>query len=478
MITWKKIRQRFTGNDSLPGTYRGFNPWQTWMKFSGLSCWLSAILIATAPSARAADTTWFEDARFGMFIHLGLYSIPAGVWDGRPVQRNDYAEWIRYQHDWPKPGGIPAEQYNALARQFNPRNFDADAWIREAKNAGMRYFLITSKHHDGFALWDSKACDFNVVRATPFKRDLLRELTDACRKHGLRVGFYYSHWLDWHHPGGARPPWPEKDGDPTIEQPSDEAFQAYWDGKCLPQVKELLTNYQPDFLWFDSWGRHRPPFQKMLTKARLDALITLVRETRPECLINSRIGTDEGIDYLSMGDNYYPAKGFDRPWETSGTLNHSWGYHRLDFKWKPTGQMIRWLVDNTSRGGNYQLNVGPTGEGVFQPAAIRRLREIGAWMDVNGEAIHAVRPAPIDEPPWGRFTLRRKADGSPQTLYVFLYEKPESVTFRFPGVTVARARVLETAQEIPFSANNDSIALELPKHLPDERVTVLAVDFR
>ena len=442
----------------------------------------SALAISTtllAP-ARAADTTWFEDARFGMFVHFGLYSIPAGVWDGRPVQRNHYAEWIRYQHDWPKPGGIPADEYNALARQFNPRGFDADAWIREAKNAGMRYFLITAKHHDGFALWDSKACDFNVVKATPFGRDILRELADACRRHGLRLGFYYSHWLDWHHPGGARPPWPEKDGDPVIEQPRDEAFQRYWDEKCLPQVRELLVNYEPDFLWFDSWGRGREPFQRMLTRERLGTLISLVRNTRPQCLINSRIGTDEGIDYLSMGDNYFPPKGFDRAWETSGTLNHSWGYHRLDFHWKPTGQLLNWLVDNTSRGGNYQLNVGPTGEGVFQPAAIRRLREIGAWMDVNGEAIHGTRPAPADEPAWGRLTLRRHPDGSPETLYVLLKGKipNKELDFIFPLGKPVSARVLETDEEVVMRRDDEGrITLRLPDHLPDERITVLAVRF-
>ena len=432
------------------------------------------------PGCLAADAAWFEDARFGMFVHFGLYSIPAGVWDGRPVRRNHYAEWIRYQHDWPEPGGIPAEQYNALAKEFNPRGFDADGWIREAKAAGMRYFLITAKHHDGFALWDSGVCDFNVVKASPFGRDVLRELTDACRRHGLRVGFYYSHWLDWHHPGGARPPWPEIEADPVVEQPSDEEFQRYWDGKCLPQVRELCEKFEPDFLWFDSWGRSREPFQKMLTRERVEGLIRLVREVSPACLINSRIGLDEGVDYLSMSDNFFPKEGFGRPWETSGTLNHSWGYHRLDFHWKPTGQLLRWLVDNTSRGGNYQLNVGPTGEGVFQPAALRRLREIGAWMGVNGEAIHGVRPAPVAEPEWGRLTLRRRAGGGAETLYVLVYGKPEGEELRFVFAEgkLGRARVLETGQELAVRRDEAGlITLSLPEHWPDERISVLAVEF-
>jgi alpha-L-fucosidase len=160
-----------------------------------------------------------------MFIHFGLYSIPAGVWDGKRMARNDYAEWIRFQHNWPEPGGIPKERYDMLLEQFAPKSFDADLWIREAKNAGMKYFLITAKHHDGFALWESRVSGYNVVKATPFKRDILAELTAACRRHGLKVGFYYSHWLDWEHPGGALPPWPEMKGDPPLKQPSQEACQ-------------------------------------------------------------------------------------------------------------------------------------------------------------------------------------------------------------------------------------------------------------
>ncbi|MGA0845120.1 MAG: alpha-L-fucosidase [Luteolibacter sp.] len=435
----------------------------------------------TLPMATAAHSRWFEDAKFGMFIHFGLYSIPAGVWDGRPVGRNGYAEWIRYQHDWPQSGGIDVDEYNALAKDFNPVGFDADAWIEEAKRAGMRYLLITAKHHDGFALWDSQVCDFNVVDASPFGRDILRELADACRRNGIRLGFYYSHWQDWHHPGGGRPPWPEIPEDPQIEQPSDAEFQRYWDEKCLPQVRELLVGYEPDFFWFDSWGRQRSPFQAMLTKPRLQSLIGTVRELRPQCLINSRIGTDDGVDFLSMSDNYFPPQGFDRPWETSGTLNHSWGYHRLDYHWKPTSQLIRWLVDNASRGGNYQLNVGPTETGVFQAPAIRRLREIGAWMDINGEAIHGTRRAPFDEPEWGRMTWREGKDGEASTLYLLVYDRPESSDLRIhlPGMKPVQARMIETDEILACTKLMDSgdwISVRLPQHLPDERVSVVALE--
>jgi alpha-L-fucosidase len=422
------------------------------------------------PAVANPRTAWFEDARFGMFIHFGLYSIPAGVWNGKRMPRNDYAEWIRMQHDWPNPGGIPKADYDGLLGRFDPQGFDADAWIREAKNAGMKYFLITAKHHDGFALWDSKVSDYNVVKATPFKRDILAELTAACRKHGLKVGFYYSHWLDWEDPGGALPPWPEQSGDPPLPRPTQGAYEGYWSGKCLPQVKELLVNFSPDFMWFDSWGNQ----EEFLTKDRLARLIKLVREARPECLINSRIGTRDGVDYLSMNDNSFPTQGFDQAWETSGTLNHSWGYHRLDFNWKPTSQLLRNLVNNASHGGNYQLNVGPTGEGLFQPAAIRRLREIGAWMEVNGSAIHGSRPAPFPQPAWGRLTVRTMPDGK-QRLHAFVYDPKPGATLVLagPATPPASGVLLETQETVGIASVPGGFSFTLPAALPDDNIAVI-----
>jgi len=432
----------------------------------------AALMALTSVTARAEEprpTQWFEDARFGMFIHFGLYSVPAGVWNGVRMTRNDYAEWIRYQQGWPKPGGIPKAEYDTLLAQFNPQGFDADAWIREAKNAGMKYFLITAKHHDGFALWDSKVSDYNVVKATPFKRDILAELVTACRKQDIKVGFYYSHWLDWEYPGGGLPPWPETKGDWTVTQPSDEAFEGYWTHKCLPQVKELMVNFKPDFMWFDSWGDQAHHF---LTEDRLNRLIHLIHENQPTCLINSRIGTEKGVDYLSMGDNFFPKEGFDRPWETSGTLNHSWGYHRLDYKWKTTSQLLRWLVDNASRGGNYQLNVGPTGDGIFQPAAIKRLREIGAWMSVNGGAIYGSRPAKLPEPAWGRLT---RTDGR---LNAFVYDPKPGAVLEIAGLATLPAKgwVLETHEEISITKTLGGVRFTLPAVLPDDRIVVIALD--
>jgi alpha-L-fucosidase len=428
-----------------------------------------------------ASTTsdWFVDAKFGLFIHWGLYSIPAGIWQGEPMGRNWYAEWIRAQGNW--PNGISREEYDTLLSQFNPQHFDADQWAAEAVNAGMKYLLVTAKHHDGFALWPSKVSAYNVVDATPFKRDILGELVAACRRRKIVPCFYYSHWLDWDHPGGGQPPWTgSHPGDPSRQQPSQEAYDAYWHEKCLPQVRELLE-YDPGMFWFDCW---QP--SPLLTDARLDALMGLVRDSSPRCLINSRIGTtwnhskgDALVDYLSMGDNEFPENRIDRLWETSGTLNRSWGYSKLDFGWRPIGELLRNLVDNVSRGGNYQLNVGPLPDGRFEPAATKRLRQIGAWMSVNGESIHGTRPAPCPEPSWGRLTITPEQDGK-RRLFAFYYGAPETETISIAPVTgrVRSATVLETGQPMTFTQDNSAVTLRLPEFMPDEHVTVFALELQ
>lgn len=415
------------------------------------------------------STKWFTDAKFGMFVHFGLYSIPGGVWDGRKMGRNDYAEWIRYQLDWPQnPDGMTRPVYDSLLKQFNPVKFDADAWIREAKNAGMKYFIITSKHHDGFALWDSKVSDYNVVKATPFRRDILRELRDACKKYDIKFGFYYSHWLDWD--VGAPPPWPEIKEDPVLKQPTQAEYDVYWHKKCLPQVKELMDGYAPDIFWFDSWGNAR---KKFLTPERLSELITLIRKNKPDCLINGRIGTDRGIDYLSMGDNEFPKNKIHRPWETNATLNHSWGFSKIDFKWKPATQILRSIVDNVSRGGNVQYNVGPTGEGEFQPAAIRRLREIGAWFEVNGDAVYGTTASSLPEPKWGRLTEKTVTDAHRLNAFVYSPKGGSELVIEGQKTAPTDAYVLETHEKVKFSVTENGLKFTLPKWVPDENITTI-----
>jgi len=413
---------------------------------------------------RTSDANWMARTRFGMFIHFGLYSIPAGAWQGEQTGRNTYAEWIRAQWGWPKPEGIPKEQYDTLLKQFNPVKFDADEWVSLAAKAGMKYFVITTKHHDGFALWNSAVSNYDIA-ATPFGangRDPLGELAKACRKYGVKLGFYYSHWLDWEHPGGARPPWPERPGDPPITQPSDADYAKYWEGKCLPQVTELIERYKPDMFWFDSWGG-RPRGQ--VTPARRDQLIKLIRDKAPACMINGRIASYDpaGADFVSMGDNQFPdaANAPKVPWETPGTMNHSWGYNRLDFQWRTFDQLLDTLITNAHHGGAITLNVGPMGNGSFQVAAKRRLKEFAAWMDINESALQPTLRSPFPEgslPDGIRATLGVDP-AKPCFNLILLKPRPvgELVIPQPLSVgkdTAFRAMVLETREFLPVKTDD------------------------
>ena len=416
---------------------------------------------------------WFEEARFGMFIHWGLYSELAGCWDGKWLPqpghgKSWYAEWIQMRLD------VPDKEYQALVKSFNPVKFNADAWVSEAAGAGMRYLVLTAKHHDGFALWDSAVTDYDLG-ATPCKRDLLGELAEACRRHGVKLGFYYSHWQDWRHPGGAQPPWPDK------KQPTDEEFETYWQTICLPQVTELIDRYDPDMFWFDTWGKNA---RKHITTLRRDQLIRLVRTKSPRCLINGRIcahNPGDNVDYLSAGDNQFPEKNLGRPWQTPATMQHSWAWHARDFNWKSSNKMIGLLVHNTSLGGNYLLNVGPLPDGRFPAPAVRRLREIGGWMAANHEAIYGTEPVALPRPAWGRLTQKKRKDGSPLLLYAYVFDWPKEQRLLIKNLSgnIANATVLETGQPLIVKTDKDgSQFIELPEHAPDDRVSVIVLEIK
>jgi len=400
---------------------------------------------------------WFKEAKFGMFVHFGLFSMLEGEYKGTvlspqvdpvkyPNGQTWYAEWIQMRLD------IPGEEYRELAKSFNPVNFDADAWISEAKNAGMRYFVITSKHHDGFALWDTQVSDFKVTNS-PFKKDILAELVAACKKYGIKYGFYYSHWQDWEYPGGAMPNWYPK-------VPEDQ-FEKYWREKSLPQVKELLVNFDPDLLWFDTWD-----WETHITDERRDELIALVRENSDKCLINGRISylnPGENIDFLEMHDNQYPDKILEKPWQTPATMVHSWGWHAKDYNWKSSAQMIGYLVNNVSKGGNYLLNVGPKPDGTFPLAAVRRLREIGAWMVPNKDAIYGTKIVKI-EAPEGVY-LTQKTDQGKNYLYICLSAPKESVVLPIEASKFVNCEVLESSRPIKYVSENGNVKTELPENL-------------
>ena len=379
---------------------------------------------AAEKAAQPNRVDWFVEARFGMFIHWGLYSILGGTWDGHtlpdenlPNGKSWYAEWAQMRLE------VPREDYRALVRQFNPVKFDADQWISEAKSAGMRYFVITAKHHDGFALWDSDVSDYDLG-ATPCKRDLLGELAAACKKHEVKLGFYYSHWQDWEYEGGALPRW-------YTEQPSSESFERYWREKSLPQVTELLRRYDPALLWFDTW---RDESASHITPAHRDELIALVRKERPGCLINGRICYHDpgpNIDFLETGDNQHPAKTLGCPWQTPATMCRSWGWHANDANWKTSRKMISLLAHNASLGGNYLLNVGPKPDGTFPLQAVNRLHAIGKWTEANGEAIYGAIPVSATPVPGVRYTRRVLADGT-HRLYAHVMKVLKTNRLRLP----------------------------------------------
>lgn len=320
------------------------------------------------------NKAWFKQAKFGMMIHFGLYSLPAGEWKG---QRMDgIGEWIQAHFR------IPNAEYGALAKAFNPICFQAEEWVKLAKDAGMEYFVITSKHHDGFALFDSEYDDYNVVKATPFGRDIIAEIGEACYKHGLKMGLYYSQALDWHEPNGGGytsghthlgnagrrdVSWTNDWDFPDNEKKN---YTQCFEGKIKTQVKELLTKYGDlCLIWFDT------PID--IAPAQSEELYQMVKHYQPDCLINSRIGNGKG-DYRSWGDNQIPEEYMkDGLFETPATLNDTWGYKSFDDNWKPAEKVIELKEHLNARGINYLLNVGPDYLGRFPAPAIDILREVG-----------------------------------------------------------------------------------------------------
>ena len=396
---------------------------------------------------RDARMAWWREARFGMFIHWGLYAVPAGTWEGKQI--GGIGEWIMHH------AKIPVADYAALTREFNPVKFDADEWVSLAKAAGMKYIIITSKHHDGFAMFDSDATDYNIHDATPFKRDPLKELAAACERRGIRLGFYYSQAQDWHHPGGAAAGghWdPAQDGD----------MDAYVRDIAVPQVRELLTNYgKIAVLWWDT------PVD--MTREQADTLVPLLA-LQPGIITNNRLGVYPGD--TDTPEQFIPATGMgDRDWETCMTINDTWGYKSYDSNWKPAATLVRNLIDIASKGGNYLLNVGPTAEGVIPEPSVERLKAVGEWMAVNGEAIYATTASPFRQLGFGRCT--RKGD----TLYLHVFDRPEDGRLVLPlSSKVAGAHLLVAPdQALAVENSEQGVTIALPETLPDPVATVVVV---
>jgi alpha-L-fucosidase len=406
---------------------------------------------------------WWREARFGLFIHWGLYAIPAGEWQGK----TDYGEWIR------DSARIPLAEYEKFQAQWNPKNFSAEAWCKLAARAGMNYAVLTTKHHDGFCLFDSARTNWDVA-GSPNPRDIVRDFTNACRRNKLKIGFYHS-IMDWHHPDYLpRRGW-ETD---RHEQRAD--FETYAD-YLRGQVQELLTNYGAiDVMWFDG------EWENTWNNARGKDLYAFCRHLQPWVLVNNRVGQSRaGMAGMSQGldaigdfgtpEQEVPAAGLPGvDWETCMTMNQHWGWNRADNDWKSTTELIRTLVDVASKGGNFLLNVGPMADGRFPSLAVERLEQIGAWMDVNGEAIHGSRQSPFGAMPFGRCTWKLTDTGS--RIYLHVFDVPEDRVLRLPGIgNAVRDVQLLGHGPIAFVSKPGELSMTLPASL-DRHCPVVAVD--
>jgi len=423
---------------------------------------------------RDARMAWWREAKFGLFIHWGVYSVPAGFYHGQPVK--GIGEWIMNR------GKIPMAEYQAFAKEFNPVKFDADAWVKMAKDAGMKYIVITSKHHDGFAMFCSKASPWNICDASPFGRDPLKELAAACHKYGIKLGFYYSQAQDWNNGGSA--------AGGKWEKAQEHDMDDYIDHVAVPQVREILTNYGKDIpavLWWDT------PVD--MNHERAAKLYKVAETLRPDLIQNNRLGGGFKGD-TETPEQFIPPQGYPgRDWETCMTMNDTWGYKRDDHNWKSTERLIRNLCDIASKGGNYLLNVGPTSEGLIPQPSVERLAEIGRWMRVNGEAIYGTGPTPFGAEA-GQFSETEKdkkgkpkfipswewrCTSRPGKIYLHIFKWPAG-KFELPAVKgkIAKAYLLADPKhgELEVKQTAQGASITLPANAPDAIASVVCLELR
>jgi len=393
---------------------------------------------------------WWTDAKFGLFIHWGVYSVPAGIYNDKKI--DGIGEWIMYN------GEIPSATYKEYAKSFNPVNYNPEAWVKMAKDAGMKYIVITSKHHDGFGLFDSKVTDWDVVDASPYGKDLLRPLVEAARKEGIKIGFYYSQAQDWNHPGGGayKAKW---------DSAQNGSMDEYIDKIAVPQVKEILSNYgELDVLWWDT------PVD--MTKERAEKFQPLLAE-HPLLITNNRLGG--GFDGDSeTPEQTIPATGFPgKNWEVCMTMNDTWGFKSYDENWKSGKDLILKLSDIVSKGGNFLLNVGPTSTGEIPQASIDRLKQVGDWMKVNSDAIYGTKASPFPYLPWGRATVKE------QKLYLHVSNWPSDGLLKLPLLNKAIKAYLLTNTDaaLEFANKDNHIEISLPAQAPDSILSIVVLEF-
>ncbi|MGJ8650265.1 MAG: alpha-L-fucosidase [Opitutaceae bacterium] len=429
-----------------------------------------------SPDSIARNQQWFYDAKFGAFIHFGVYSVLEGAYKGKP-QGPKYAEWI-----W-ADAKISAAEYREVAMTFNPVEFDADEWVKVFKDNGMKYVVITSKHHDGFALYDSAVSDFNMVDATPFKRDIIKELSEACHRAGLKFGVYYSQAQDWDEPDAPvmmRRRTRMSVMHPEIPKGFKPDFDKYLQEKSLPQIEELMKNYEIDLVWFDT------PINMTFERAKL--FTDIVRKYRPDCVINSRLiqkGRDkvlqknlELFDYISVGDKEVPTEKLPLYFESPDSVSTSYGYKtKGNHQYHTEEEMIHRLVNTVCAGGNYLLNNGPMGNGKIDPEAVRLYGVIGDWLKVNGESIFDTRRNPLPErPEWGDCSISK--DG--KTLYLHVMDWPESGSITVNDVpgSASSAIFMANGNKADFTQQGDALKIALPDEPLDPYATVIKLQLQ
>ena len=390
---------------------------------------------------------WFNEARFGMFIHWGAYSVLSGEWQGKPVPK--YAEWIRHY------AKISKADYREVCEQFQPDQFDADAWVRSARDAGMKYFVITTKHHDGFCLWDSAYTDYDIKDLAGLDFDPLAELSAACKKYGIRFGTYYS-IIDWEYP--------TKGAEFSRGEGKAKYFQYMKD-----QIRELIEKYDTDILWFDG------DWKKWWTLEDGAELYAYIRELKPSIIINNRVSKRSEFERdFGTPEQATPGMDLGYDWEACWTINDTWGFRKTDTNWKSTQQLVEKLSDIVSKGGNLLLNVGPKPDGAFPEASTEQLLEMGQWMQVAGEGIYGTDSSEIPQPSWGRLTQK----GQALYLHVFNWPADGKLVLSDVKMQATRASLLgETEQGLRVISGEQSVEIILPEQKPTGLVPMIRLEF-
>ncbi len=423
---------------------------------------------------RDARMGWWRDAKFGMFIHWGVYPVPAGYYKDQPVK--GIGEWIMNK------GKIPMAEYQAFAKDFTADKFDAAQFVATAKNAGMKYIVITAKHHDGFAMFDTKVNDWNIVQATPFKQDPLKALAEECRKQGMKLGFYYSQAQDWNNGGSA--------AGGKWDKAQEHDMDDYIDKTTIPQIQEILTNYgaeTPAVVWWDT--------PTGMTKERAERIDAVIQKLRPGLIQNNRLGGGIKGD-TETPEQHIPPQGYPgRDWETCMTLNNTWGFKKDDQNWKSLETVIRNLCDIASKGGNYLLNVGPDSHGEIPIESVKRLAEVGTWMKVNGPAIYGTTATPFGEE-LGKPTEAVDAYGKKRPtssgmvwratqksghVYLIIFQWPSDGKFSVPAFahSVTGASLLaDPSAKLTVSQDDKGITVSgLPSKAPDAIASVIDLTY-